>query len=230
MQVYDITGTIQYGMWSFDMPFPRFSLKPIGNVPWSVNEVYCERFEGMHSQTGTYIETPAHFYGNEHSYLINDVPLEKLVNLRCYLLLLDENDYSICGNKMAITSKMLKECKGSHLIEEKSAILVGTGWGKHWMEKGYLKLSPFFTTDAIKWLISKNPILIGTDFPRWENIDNPQGFFPLFYEANILMLAPCVNLECVQGQIFNLTVLPLKISGTSCVPCRAILIDNGCDT
>lgn len=229
MKMYDITGTIKNGMWNYDLPFPTFDLKPMENVPWTANRVYCEKLEGMHSQTGTYIETPAHFYGNENSYLIHDVPLEKLINTRCILLMLDENDYSINGKRIAITAQMLENCEGSRLVEESCAILVGTGWGKHWMDNNYLKQSPFFITDAIEWLISKRPIILGTDFPRWDNIDDPQGFFPLFYEANILMLAPCINLENVNELKFKLTVLPLKIEGTSCVPCRAILTTEGCD-
>lgn len=229
MKIVDITGTIQNGMWNYGMPFPEFCLKPIGNVPWAGSKVYCEKFEGMHSQTGTYLETPAHFYGNENSYLINEVPLDRLVHLKCFLLMLDEKDYSILCNERAITAKTLEKCMGDRLMEEGAAILVGTGWGKHWMKENYLKMSPFFTADAMEWLVLKKPVLLGTDFPRWENPDHPEGFFSLFYKANILMLAPCINLENVENETLRLTVLPLKIAGTSCVPCRAILLENGCD-
>ena len=229
MRIVDITGTIQDGMWNYDLPYPEFHLKPMGNVPWADNEVYCEKFEGMNSQTGTYIETPAHYFGNENSYLMNDVPLEKLINMNCCLLSLDENDYSILCSKRAITAETLERCLGDRVIEEGSAILVGTGWGKKWMKEDYLKMSPFFTTDAMEWLINKKPSLIGTDFASWENIRQPAGFFPMFYKANILMLAPCINLESIAADNLRLTVLPLKIAGTCCVPCRAILCENGCE-
>lgn len=228
MLIYDISGIIQDKMWNYGTPFPEFHIQSIGNVAWTANKVYCEEFDGMHSQTGTYLETPAHFYGYENSYLINDVPLEKLVNIDCNIIMLDENDYSINCDKKVITTNSLIKCMTNHTIKEGNAIIVGTGWGKYWMNKDYLYRSPYFSIDAIEWLISKKPIIMGTDFPRWENIDNPEGLFPLFYKNNILMLAPCINIENVIGNLLKLTVLPLRIQGTCCTPCRAILIDDGC--
>ena len=73
MSVIDITGPIQEGMWNYEHPFPLFKLKKLPKVEWLDNDIFCEIFEGLHSQTGTYIETPAHFFGNDKCYLINDV-------------------------------------------------------------------------------------------------------------------------------------------------------------
>ena len=61
MKVYDLTGPIQDGMWGYEPPFPAFHLKPLPQPEWVATRVYCEIFEGIHSQTGTYLETPAHF-------------------------------------------------------------------------------------------------------------------------------------------------------------------------
>jgi kynurenine formamidase len=115
---------------------------------------------------------------------------------------------------------------GDYSIAENCAILVGTGWGKHWSENFYLDKSPYFTYEAMKWLISKKPVLLGTDFPRWENLKKPEGFFNEFYSADILMLAPCVNLEKITKTKVKLTALPLRIPGTSSIPCRAVVIED----
>ena len=64
MNVTDITGPVKEGMWKYDPPFPTFHMRPLGEVPWAGGGVSCEVFEGLHSQSGTYLETPAHFYGN----------------------------------------------------------------------------------------------------------------------------------------------------------------------
>lgn len=58
--VIDITGPIQEGMWNYEPPFPVFHRSPLPQVPWVDAPVYCDIFEGIHSQTGTYLETPAH--------------------------------------------------------------------------------------------------------------------------------------------------------------------------
>jgi kynurenine formamidase len=120
----------------------------------------------------------------------------------------------------------LENCPGSSLLEENDAIIVGTGWGVNWMESNYLSCSPYFTYDAMMWLIEKKPFLLGSDFARWENLDNMQGFFPAFYKSNILMLAPCINIEKIKASKVKLTALPLKILGTSCVPCRSYVEDQ----
>ncbi|MDO8685685.1 MAG: hypothetical protein Q7J78_03335, partial [Clostridiales bacterium] len=78
----------------------------------------------------------------------------------------------------------------------------------------------------MQWLILKKPFLLGTDFPRWENLVKPEGFFDAFYAAGILMLAPCINLENIMKSKVKLTALPLNIPGTSCVPCRAIIVEE----
>lgn len=225
MKVYDITGPVRDGMWNYEPPFPTFHLKPLPQPDWVDSRVYCEIFEGIHSQTGTYLETPAHFYGNDNCYLMSDVPVEKLVSIPCVVLNLPDLDI-LRESRPAITAQMLAACPGADDIQPGDAILVGTGWGKYWMESCYLDASPYFTYDAMQWLVEKKPFLLGSDFARWENFEHPQNLFPLFYAADILMLAPLVNLECVSAKRVKLTALPLNIPGTSCVPCRAVVTEE----
>jgi kynurenine formamidase len=221
MNIIDITGSIENGMWNYEYPFPGFNLKKLPKVEWLKDDIFCEIFEGIHSQTGTYIETPAHFFGNDKCYLINDVPLEKLIGINCSILNINKPyDFSA---RTAITVEDLENCPGSSCIKENDAIIIGTGWGIHWLEPHYLSGSPYFTYDAMMWLISKKPYLLGSDFPRWENLENMQGFFPEFYKSNILMLAPCINIEKINAEKVKLTALPINIKGTSCVPCRAFV-------
>lgn len=221
MAIIDITGLIQDGMWNYEYPFPEFTLRKLPKVEWLENDIFCEIFDGIHSQTGTYLETPAHFYGNDKCYLINDVPLEKLVNMKGVAVQV-KKDFGR-KERVPITLEDIVRAFENVQIEEGDAVLVGTGWGKYWMDGFYLDSSPYFTYDAMKWLIGKKPYLLATDFPRWENLDNRQGFFPEFYSGNILMLAPCINLEKIGNARIRLTALPMNIKGTSCVPCRAFV-------
>jgi kynurenine formamidase len=121
---------------------------------------------------------------------------------------------------------MLAACPGAEDIQPGDAVLVGTGWGKHWMEPHYLDASPYFTYEAMEYLVNKKPFLLGTDFPRWESFEHPQNLFPLFYAGDILMLAPLVNLENIPSTRVRLTALPLNIPGTSCIPCRAVITED----
>lgn len=222
-RVYDVTGTVQNVMWNYDPPYPHVNIKPLPEVPWAGVKVYAEIFEGMHSQTGTYLETPAHVFGGDHplNYPLIDVPVEKLVDVPCVLLNLPLVKKG--GLRHAITAESLTACEGASDIQEGDALIIGTGWGQYWMDPDYVTHGPYFTKAAMDWLLAKKPVIIGGDSPRWENMEEPQGFFPDFYGANVLMLAPLVNLENVPFTRCRLTVLPLKVNSTCCAPARAVL-------
>lgn len=223
MKIFDITGELKNGMWNYEPPFPQFNLKELPQVPWVKNKVWCEIFEGLHSQCGTYLETPAHFFGNDKSYLLNEVPPEKLIDIKTTLLMLPLPDKQL-KVRYKITKEMLIASLGHREIEKGSAILIGCGWGTKWFDSDYLSTSPYFSKEAIRWLIKKQPFLLGSDLPRWENLDHPEGFFEDFYKGDILMLAPLINLENINPEAdLLLTALPLKVWGTSCAPCRAII-------
>ncbi|MEA4888643.1 MAG: cyclase family protein [Clostridiaceae bacterium] len=221
----DLSGPVQNGMWHYEPPFPEFHLQPLGDVPWAGCTVYCEIFEGLNSQTGTYLETPAHYYGPKQSYLVDDVPLEQLFQMRCRILQLADFFTGAAEQSDGVTADMLEQCAGAGQIEPGEAFLVSTGWGRHWLDSCYLEGSPYFSRDAMEWLVARKPFLLGSDMPRWESRRQPGGIFPVFYAANILMLAPCVNLEQAPPS-GRLTVLPLRIPGTCCVPCRAVLVED----
>ena len=83
----DITGTINNGMWNYDEPFPQVNIKPLPPISWLGGKtVGCEIFEGLNSQTGTYLETPAHSYGNGNSYALIEVTPEQMMDIPCVVL------------------------------------------------------------------------------------------------------------------------------------------------
>jgi len=218
LQVIDLSGEIKTGMWHYELPFPEFFLRPLPEVPWVKTRVSCEIFDGLNSQTGTYLETPAHYFGNAGSYLLADVPVQRLVGLPCRVLMLPQKAFD--GPERApVTLPMLLAAAAENPPLPGEALLVGTGWGKNWDAPDYLSRSPYFTREAMEWLIAQKPFLLGSDVPRWESFEHPQGFFEAFYRANILMLAPCVRLEKAGSGFFRLTALPPAASGTSCAPC-----------
>lgn len=227
-KITDITGLIDERMWRYGPPFPDIRIDPLPPVSWVRQPVACEIFTGLHSQTGTYLETPAHFYGNDdpRSYPLIDVPVEQLVDHPCVVLNTGLWPKSPPGSRLGVTVADLEACPNAGLIRPGDAILIGTGWGRYWQAPDYLETSPYLTRAAVDWLIAKQPYLLGSDTSRWENLQEPQGFFPDFYAAGILMLGACVRLEAVGPARCSLTVLPLKVPRTSCAPCRAIVCED----
>ncbi len=222
-RIIDITGPIHDGMWSYGDPFPPYRLERIPTPAWLSYPIYSESFTGMCSQTGTYLETPAHLLGYDASYPLSLVPVDSLIDVPACVIQVNPDSLPLIGGRRAITRAALTENRERLPLSSCRAILVSTGWGKAWKQEDFVTGSPFFAADAMEWLIGLKPFILGADSPRWESLEHPQGFFPAFFGANILMLAPCAQLEQIRHALVSLTVLPLKIEDTCCTPCRAVV-------
>jgi kynurenine formamidase len=222
--VIDITGTIYEGMWDLEGA-PPYKIRPFPKLPWLDYDVYMETFE-MHSQTGTYLETPGHFFGYENTYLIDEVDVAEITNRPCVVLDVGNINPENKPERMPVTLDNLLSCNNANMIQEGDAILICTHWGRMWEHKDYLNNSPTISLEAMKWLVSKKPFLLGGDIPRWENINNPVGIFPVFEKSGCLLMGPSINLNLITKPRVLITVLPLKIKGTFCAPCRAVIIED----
>ena len=222
MKIYDITGTIADGIWSYGAPFPDYRMRPLPQPEWVETRVWCDIFDGMNSQTGTYLETPAHLLGPEASYNLDAVDVARLVDVPAVLLELDPSMH-VPGRRAKVTPQMLEAALHGRKVDRGTALILSCGWGSRWFEPDYLDGSPFISREAMEWIVEKRPFLLGADMPRWENLERPEGIFPIFYAADILMLAPLVIPEGLGDGPLSLTVLPIRVAGTCCAPCRAIL-------
>lgn len=226
MKIIDCTGPLKNGMWTFGPDFPVLNIeKKVGSSKGFGDYSYTQ-IEGLHALSGTYIETPAHSLGYENSYLINDVPIEKLINVDATVLYV-EKDLSDPTKKVKVTLDDLMKCQGSNDICEGDAIIVGCGWDRYWMDDEHFdSCSPYFSYDAMMWILSKKPSILASDTPAWDDFSNPQGFFPSFYASDILMVAPLANLGEVTKAKAKFTVLPIKVDNSCAAPCRAIIIED----
>ena len=225
-KITDITGPIHDGMWSYGPPFPEYRLKQLEQPAWVPYKVNCELYEGLNSQTGTYFETPGHFPEAGNVYFVEDIPFERLIDIPCSIIKLQGDYYS--ENRRKITGEEL-QCAAEGLpVKEGGALLICSNWGGHWSEPCYLSASPYFSYEAMMYLLEFKPFLMGSDMPRWDNLDDPQGFFSHFYARNVTMLGPCVRLEALPPTGL-LSVLPLAVAKSCCVPCRAFVRHNRAD-
>ena len=217
MNAIDITGTIENGMWTYGPPWPETRIEKIPQpdwVPWRIN-AWQFTFAG---QCGTYLQTGLHFR-NEDPPLI-DVPVERLVNRPAVVL-------RVPGKKAAtdvITPDDLEACGAD--IRQGDAIIVSIDWDRKWHDPDYVSSSPYYTKAGMDWLLDHKPFLIAGDWPKWENVEEPQNIFDRFFAEGVLLLAPVVNLDAVQKQRVKLTVLPIKIAETCHTPARAVVIED----
>jgi len=211
-RVLDITGPIYEGMWTYGLPYAPFKMEQIPPVDWVAYPTYSQNIS-MNVQTGTYLETGAHMFP-ELRTIDQLTPDELLLNAHVLRL-------SVKGPKEPIRVEELLPL--TERIAEGAAILVCTEWGRRWDDPRFLADSPYFSSAAMEHILSLKPALVGADLPRWDNLDDPQGFFGGFFRQDVLLLAPLVNLEQFEQDTGRLIVFPLPIRGACASPARAML-------
>lgn len=108
MKVIDISGQIYTGMWSYADYYPDFKLSAVEFE--FVGEKYSvDIFEGMHAQTGTYIESPEVFSESGKGGGLNDVvPVEELFMIDAYVLQIPHDTLGIKDGRPFISFKYSK--------------------------------------------------------------------------------------------------------------------------
>ncbi len=199
-------------MWTYGPPYEPFRMEQVPPVDWVAYPTYSQNIS-MNVQTGTYLETGAHMYPEMRTV---DMLRPEELFLDAHVLYLQPKAAGeiIQADELEPLTAGILPCK---------AILVCTGWGRKWEEPDFLPDSPYFSVEAMDHLLSLKPALIGADLPRWDSLQNPQGFFPRFFFRDVLLLAPVVNLEQFGEQTGRLMVFPLPIRGACAAPCRAML-------
>lgn len=223
MKVIDITGSIYTGMWNYS--------EPLGSMLGSFNAINMEfefggekysleTFSGFKAQTGTYLESPGQYL--KEKYYVSNIPIHKLFMIPAYVFFTPYHTLGEKDGKRFISLENIKTAE-KHDIPEGAAILIGTGYGKNWQNKDFFSKSWFFKKDAMEYLISKKPFLLGTDSAEWENPKDPEGIFKMFYPANILILASCINFEHINRFKVDLTVMPFNVMESFICPARAVV-------
>jgi len=219
MRIVEISGPIEDGMWSYGDPYPTPKITQIPPPEWLAYPVYSQTVT-MAVQTATYLETAAHM--DQTRLPIDQLPLE-----RCYLIdaltlwIPRQADERITAADMAAAL-----VKSGETLRPGDALLVGTGWDKHWHEPDYVTHPPYFTAGAIDWVLEHKVSLLGGDTPRYDSPNVPQNFFPKFFQHDILLLAPLINLDQVRKPRGKLTALPLKIKDACASPVRALWFEE----
>jgi arylformamidase len=162
----------------------------------------------MVSNTGTYVDVPFHRYADAKD--LNDVTIEKLSGLEGVLIQIKEGT-------MKIDESYFYEFD----IEGK-AVLIHTGWDKHWNTEQYFEGHPFLTEKAANYLMENKAALVGIDSV---NIDDTSGrtrpVHSTLLGAEILIVEHLCNLEQLGNNPFLFYAVPPKMKGVGTFPVRA---------
>ncbi len=219
MRIIEISGPIEDGMWSYGDPYPTPQITQIPPPDWLDYPVYSQTIT-LAVQSATYLETAAHM--DQSRMTIDQLPLERCYRVDTVTLWIPRQaDQRINADDLAQALTDTGET-----LRPGDALLIGTGWDKHWNMPDYITHPPYFSAGAIDWVLDQQVSLLGGDTPRYDSPNDPQNFFPKFFQHDILLLAPLINLDQVQKPRGKLIALPLKIKDACASPVRALWLEE----
>jgi kynurenine formamidase len=160
----------------------------------------------MVGNTGTYLDTPFHRY--EEGDDLAAVALERLAGLG-----------GLCVRAEAMEA-------GAELFDgldvAGKAVLVHTGWDRHWRTDAYHSDHPFVAEEAARLLADRGAALVGIDS---YNIDDTRTrrrpVHTILLGAGTLICEHMTGLGALPPRGFRFTAAPPKVAGMGTFPVRA---------
>ena len=164
--------------------------------------------------SGTHIDAPLHFIDGGKT--TNEIDLNRLVG-KCYIAELPKSIIKIEPSdleKLKIptnTSRLLLKTYNSH--------------NNLWDESTFYKDFSALSADAAQWIVERKIDLIGIDYCSIQKFYDPPTTHQILLKNNIIILEGLDLRKVKQGE-YDLTCLPISVSGIEGVPVRAILTKN----
>lgn len=162
----------------------------------------------MVANTGTYLDSPFHRYENGKD--VSELELNAVADLEGILFHADKNKRSI-GKELFL----------NHDLKNK-AVLVHTGWDRHWKTDQYFEGHYFLTEEAAVYLKECGVKLVGIDSLNIDDTStNSRPVHSMLLGADILIVEHMCNLDKIPADSFRFFAVPVKVKGMGTFPVRA---------
>ncbi len=171
-------------------------------------EFQIDRIE-MVGNTGTYLDTPYHRYAD--GYDLAGLDLERISNSPGVLIRIEGSR----GRAIDWAAFAASDVSGK-------AVLVHTGWDRHWRTDQYFEGHPYLTEAAAAYLRDQGAILVGIDSFNIDNVDgNTRPVHSTLLAAGIPIVEHMTNLGALPITGFRFTAAPPKVKAMGTFPVRA---------
>jgi len=165
----------------------------------------------MVANTGTYLDAPFHRF--EGATDISELPLESLSNVAGVVV-------HVPGGIESITEGFF----ASEDVAGK-AVLIRTGWSRHWRTDRYFEHHPFLTEGAAKVLRDGGARIVGIDSYNIDDIgDGRRPVHTTLLGAGIPIVEHMCNLAALPERGFDFYATPAKVRGFGTFPVRAYAV------
>ncbi len=161
-KLIDLSHTVEDGMITYkNLPAPiicDFLSREASKEYYAEGTTFHVGKIEMVANTGTYIDSPFHRYADGKD--LSQLALESIADLEGLVFRATSGEQAI-GPELFSSADL----KGK-------AVLVHTGWAKHWGSEQYFEGHPFLTAEAAELLKSSGVILVGIDSLNIDDISN----------------------------------------------------------
>ncbi len=223
-RVIDLSHTIDAGMVTYPgLPVPVITphlTREDSRGKYAEGTEFAMDIITMIGNTGTYLDAPFHRYADGGDLAALD--LETLVDLRAEVFHLHDAWTSERRGIGAVTMGD-RELAGS-------AVLLDTGWSRHFGTPAYGRGAPFLTEDGARYLVDAGVALVGIDSL---NIDDTEsgGHRPahsILLAAGVHVVEHLTNLAAVPARGARFTAAPPAVRRFGTFPVRAFaLVGSG---
>ena len=172
----------------------------------------------MVANTGTYVDVPFHRFDGGAD--LSEVPLSRFVDLE---------GVAVSSVSASSKSRGIGQEAFSGLELTNRAVLVHTGWDRHWATPRYGDDDhPFLTATAVEWLVAQRPAVVGIDSVNIDDmLDLTRPAHTGLLDAGIPVLEHLTGLEQLVGTRFRFHAAPLAVAGMGTFSVRAYaLVDD----
>ena len=220
LHLIDLSHTVEDGLMTYKgLPAPiicdYLSREASRKVYAPGTEFHIGKIE-MVANTGTYLDSPFHRFAGGKD--LSDLALEQLAHLDGILIRVPESNGRVID---------------AHWFEgldvRGKAVLIQTGWARHWKTDQYFEGHPYLTGDAAHTLKAGGAALVGIDTYNIDDItDGRRPVHTVLLGADILIVEHMCNLEAVpDGHSFRFYAVPVKVKAFGTFPVRAfVAVEN----
>jgi arylformamidase len=163
----------------------------------------------MVANTGTYVDAPFHRFANGKD--LAELPLSSLAELDGIL---------VRPNMSSGRAIDANEFSGFELNGK--AVLIHTGWSRHWATEQYFEGHPFLTENAAQFLRDAGATLVGIDSLNIDSIeDGRRPVHTTLLGANIPICEHLCDLDLLPVSGFSFSAVPVKVRAFGTFPVRA---------
>ena len=210
MELVDLNHVIEHGMTTYPgLPGPEvgdhLTFDDSHGVYAAGTEFTIGRLS-MVTNTGTYLDTPRHRYRD--GWDVADLRLDRCVDLPAVVV--------AAAGEIGPDAFAGVDVAGA-------AVLVRTGWDRHWRTETYGDPAhPFLTAGAATHLVDAGAALVGIDTV---NIDDTRGgarpVHTILLGADVPIVEHLTDLDRVPVTGARFSAVPLRVSGLGTLPVRA---------